>query len=554
MSPRPLGSAIHSPSLAVPLDESLFEWGPLPQTCVTLGPDGEELAWRGNEAWRRTFGGEAPWTEPLAHAVFMERVRRQPEGLMVEMALRDVEGALRHLLVTGRLVSVDGGAIVLASYQDVTVPREMAMNYLSDYREMVESAGDTILLLEDNRIIECNAAAERLFGRTRAELIGVHPSIFSPERQEDGQLSATLATQRIADAMSGVRTTFLWQHLRPDGSRFTAEVSFNPARSMTVTGEAARGRFVWVMRDVTEQQAAQAELASLNASLEARVQERTQALQSALESLQRAQGELVRAEKLASLGALVAGVAHELNTPIGNAVMVSSTLRDLHRQFERTVASGLKRSALSAFQAEGREALEVIERNLRRAAELITSFKQIAVDQSSYQRRPFELGEVLHELNLMLSPTLRRAQVALIDAVQPGLRMDSYPGPLTQVLMNLVDNAVMHAFEAPHSRRQVRITGEAVADRGVRITVADNGQGIPAELLPRVFDPFVTTKLGRGGSGLGLHIVYTLVTDLLGGRVAVDSEVGQGCTFTIDLPRHAPQPVSQAAVAGFSDG
>ena len=271
------------------------------------------------------------------------------------------------------------------------------------------------------------------------------------------------------------------------------------------------------------------------------MQERTQALQSAIEDLQRTQEELVRSEKLASLGSLVAGVAHELNTPIGNAVMVSSTLRDLQQQFDDSVAQGLKRSTLQQFQAQWREATEVVERNLRRAAELIASFKQVAVDQSSYQRRPFELGEVLHEMSLTLSPTLRRSQVELIDQVSSGIHMDSYPGPLTQVLMNLLNNAVVHAFENHPGPREVRIKGEALPNQRVRITVSDNGCGVPKAHLSRLFDPFFTTKLGRGGSGLGLHIVYTLITGPLGGRVKVSSAPGQGCTFTLELPDKAPQ-------------
>lgn len=239
-------------------------------------------------------------------------------------------------------------------------------------------------------------------------------------------------------------------------------------RNVLVGGAMVGKELMTSFVDVTLPRRAQAELEALNASLEGRVQERTQALQSAIDHLQRTQEELVRSEKLAGLGALVAGVAHELNTPIGNAVMVSSTLRDLQQQFDDSVTQGLKRSTLQQFQGHWREATEVIERNLRRAAELIASFKQVAVDQSSYQRRPFELGEVLHELHLTLSPTLRRSQVELIDEAPPGLRMDSYPGPLTQVLMNLVNNAVVHAFEGRPHPHQVRIRAEALPARRLR--------------------------------------------------------------------------------------
>ncbi len=656
----------------------LFEHAPLPQTCAVLAPDGGLSGWRGNLAWRDTFDSATPWIEPLVHAGFVHRLLTQEvsgEPQVLEMALSDRQGRVRQMLVAGRLLRIAGQMQLLSSYQDVTVQRAAAQASIGEYREMVESANDAILLVEHNLIIECNPAAELLFGRSRADLIGQHPGNLSPPYQEGGIPSMDLAQRRIADALSGVRRRFLWRHLRPDGSEFTAEVVLNPAHSLTDdSGQPRQGRFVSIMRDVTErlqaeqalkdsaerfqrlfelapvplalleprgrvlavnrqwtqllgytlaevpdiptwvelaypdqtyramalslweqalsavmdegremqptevqvrckdgqmrnvlvggamvgkelmtsfvdvtlQRRAQAELEALNASLESRVQERTQALQSAIDHLQRTQEELVRSEKLAGLGALVAGVAHELNTPIGNAVMVSSTLRDLQQQFDDSVTQGLKRSTLQQFQGHWREATEVIERNLRRAAELIASFKQVAVDQSSYQRRPFELGEVLHELHLTLSPTLRRSQVELIDEAPPGLRMDSYPGPLTQVLMNLVNNAVVHAFEGrPHPHR-VRIRAEALPAQRVRLTVTDNGCGVDPAHLSRLFDPFFTTKLGRGGSGLGLHIVYTLVTGLLGGSVQVSSQPGQGCTVTLDLPCEAPHAASSS--------
>lgn len=638
----------------------------------TEGRTGGLSGWRGNLAWRDTFDSATPWIEPLAYAGFVHRLRTQEvsgEPQVLEMALSDRQGRVRQMLVAGRLLRIAGQMQLLSSYQDVTVQRAAAQASIGEYREMVESANDAILLVEHNLIIECNPAAELLFGRSRADLIGQHPGNLSPPYQEGGNPSMDLAQRRIADALSGVRRRFLWRHLRPDGSEFTAEVVLNPAHTLTDdSGQPRQGRFVSIMRDVTErlqaeqalkdsaerfqrlfelapvplalleprgrvlavnrqwtqllgytlaevpdiptwvelaypdqtyramalslweqalsavmdqgremqptevqvrckdgqmrnvlvggamvgkelmtsfldvtlQRRAQAELEALNASLESRVQERTQALQSAIDHLQRTQEELVRSEKLAGLGALVAGVAHELNTPIGNAVMVSSTLRDLQQQFDDSVTQGLKRSTLQQFQGHWREATEVIERNLRRAAELIASFKQVAVDQSSYQRRPFELGEVLHELHLTLSPTLRRSQVELIDEAPPGLRMDSYPGPLTQVLMNLVNNAVVHAFDDRPHPHQVRIRAESLPAQRVRLTVTDNGCGVDPAHLSRLFDPFFTTKLGRGGSGLGLHIVYTLVTGLLGGSVQVSSQPDQGCTVTLDLPCEAP--------------
>ena len=287
-------------------------------------------------------------------------------------------------------------------------------------------------------------------------------------------------------------------------------------------------------------------LEALNAQLEQRVSERTSALKSAIDDLHRTRDELVRSEKLAGLGSLVAGVAHELNTPIGNAVIVASTLADQRKRFEAEAAEGLRKSTLTRFMGELHEGIEVMERNLRRAAELISGFKQVAVDQSSHQRRSFELAELVRELQLTLSPTLKRNGVRLHAEVPPGLHFDSHPGPLTQVLMNVINNAVAHAFET-QADAVVRLQAEAMPDGRVQITLSDNGRGIAPEHLPRVFDPFFTTRLGKGGSGLGLHIVYSLVTELLGGTVHIDSALGEGTTVTLTLPQNAPLGASSTA-------
>ncbi|HPW82985.1 MAG TPA: HAMP domain-containing sensor histidine kinase, partial [Rhodoferax sp.] len=182
-------------------------------------------------------------------------------------------------------------------------------------------------------------------------------------------------------------------------------------------------------------------------------------------------------------------------------------------------------------------------RNLQRAADLVVSFKQVAVDQTSSQRRRFELSEVVHEMVISLGPTLRRTPYEVVlDVPKIGLLLDSYPGPLGQTLGNLINNAVMHAFDG-RQNGTIRITGYRDVNGWIALRVEDNGQGIPAALLPRIFDPFVTTKMGRGGTGLGLHIAYNAVTTLLGGTLTVHSVQGQGTTFELHLPEQAPLAV-----------
>lgn len=290
---------------------------------------------------------------------------------------------------------------------------------------------------------------------------------------------------------------------------------------------------------LARERAAERRLRELNETLEQRVEERTLELSSALENLRRAQDELLQSEKLASLGALVAGVAHELNTPIGNAVTVSTTLVDAHRSFAEQIAGGLTRRGLEEFVADVGEGVQIIERNLERAAELIGSFKRLAVDQTSYQRRVFDLSELVREVMLAMRPTLRRTPFRLDEAVPEGLQLDSYPGPLGQILMNLVNNAVMHAFEGRQAGN-IRILAQVDVPGWVSLSVSDDGCGIPEALQKRIFDPFYTTRLGTGGSGLGLHITYRLVTDILGGRIEVQSASGLGASFVIRLPVSVP--------------
>lgn len=285
----------------------------------------------------------------------------------------------------------------------------------------------------------------------------------------------------------------------------------------------------------------------LNESLESRVAERTQELaeknrelETSLHALNAARDQLIQAEKLAGLGALVAGVAHELNSPIGNARVVGSSFADELKLFERSMDQGLRRSALDNFLAMARTAAELLERNLSRAAELIQSFKQVAVDQSSSQRRRFDLKLVVEEILMALAPAFKRRPIRLAVAIPEGITLDSYPGPLGQILTNLVNNALIHAY-AEDQAGTLRIEAAATETGLVMLSVADDGAGIAPEDLRRIFDPFFTTRLGQGGSGLGMHIVYTLVTGVLGGSIQVASAPGQGTRFRLDLPLVAPE-------------
>jgi signal transduction histidine kinase len=261
----------------------------------------------------------------------------------------------------------------------------------------------------------------------------------------------------------------------------------------------------------------------------------------AVDRLRDTQDRLVQNEKMASLGALVAGVSHEINTPIGIGVTAASTLAQLARSVDEKRAAGtLAPADVAEFAGLARESSQMILANLQRASELIQSFKQVAVDQASSERRRFDLGEYLNEVMLSLGPKLRRTPHVVALECQDNLVLDSYPGAFAQIVTNLVANSLLHGY-AEGQRGRIAIKAVRHGE-GVRLEYSDDGAGIAPEHLPRVFDPFFTTKRGQGGSGLGMHVVYNLVTRMLGGTIDLASRPGEGTRVTVTFPAVAGQP------------
>jgi PAS domain S-box-containing protein len=383
-------------------------------------------------------------------------------------------------------------------------------------------------------IIDANDAWCRQFGWRRADVIG----------RSAAELNLWTSRQDRDAALAQLATGFLdmeaWMRCA-DQRRILCRVSARTIRNGSLN------LMIWANEDITELRRTESSLRELNQTLEARVAQRTQALEAAnveltatLGRLESTRDELVRAEKMAALGSLVAGVAHELNTPLGNSLMAISTLRDDARVFRDGMSQGVRKAALDELLGRVEQATGIASRNLERAADLVTSFKQVAVDQTSSQRRRFDLAEVVSEIVLTLRPSFARTPYRIEVDVAPDLYLDSYPGPLGQILTNLMNNAVLHGFdERDHGTIVVR--GRHGQPGQVIMTVSDDGKGIPASLVDRIFDPFVTTRMGRGGTGLGLNIAFNVATGLLGGSLSVHSTEGHGATFTLTLPVRAPE-------------
>lgn len=388
----------------------------------------------------------------------------------------------------------------------------------------------------DGRYLDVNTAWEREFQYRKDEVLG--------RTSADIGLFATAADrQKWLDSFHDDDRSPQWdlKFRARDGS---ARHFFVSSERFQYGDESA---VISVSIDLTERERLKDELRTLNLTLETRVHSRTADLARANEELtatmnllRQTQDELVQKEKLASLGGLVAGVAHELNTPIGNALLAVSTLADQEPVMQAAVAgNALRRSQFEAFLRQTSQATALALRSLAHANELITSFKQVAVDQASERRRAFDLKSVLHEVIETLQPTLKSTGLTVSIQAEDGIRMDSFPGPLGQVLINLVNNASVHAF-APDSPGHIRVDAEREGLTGAVIRCRDNGVGIRAEIIGRIFDPFFTTKFGQGGSGLGLSISHRLVTQVLGGSIHVESSPGQGTLFTLRIPLVAP--------------
>lgn len=267
----------------------------------------------------------------------------------------------------------------------------------------------------------------------------------------------------------------------------------------------------------------------------------------ALAQLRAAQSHLILQEKMASLGSLVAGVAHEVNTPIGLSVTGATQLRADTQEIATALAQGkLTRSRLEAHIAVASELATLVERNAVRAAELIQSFKDVAVDQSSDARRSFEMRPYVTEVVANLSPRLRKGRHQVVIDIPDGILLDGYPGGLAQVITNLIINSLVHGYPDPRPAH-IRIQVRRLPDDRIELDYRDDGIGIPEPVRQRIFEPFFTTKRGSGGSGLGLHLVYNIVTLRLGGTVTVSDHAEGGARFLIILPLRAPDPESGTA-------
>ena len=395
----------------------------------------------------------------------------------------------------------------------------------------------------DGEVILANPVSADWLGVPQDQLVGKKAEDFLPPN-----VAARSKALDLSVAETGVPDTFETRLDCADGKARDLLVTRFPVFSGN--GELlGLGAF---NIDVTEQRTVERLLRDMNNELEALVEERTFELQTANAELKRALDEiqettqkLIDAEKLASLAPMVAGVAHEINTPIGTGVTASSLIRDKVLMLREQVSSGqLTRGVLEEAVSNIDESSSILLKNLERANQLIRSFKQVSADQSGPADRRFALREHLEQVLLTLAPRFRRAGMTVDLQCAADLSLETDPGALAQVVTNLLVNAAEHAYAGDQSgTASIRVT------QGVektRIEVRDEGRGIAPADLQNIFVPFFTTRRGEGGTGLGLAIVYNTVTGNLQGEVACESTPGEGTVFTIDIPNRLSAPPHDA--------
>lgn len=451
--------------------------------------------------------------------------------------------SFRHLAIYFVVLISAGGLLVLGQGRQARALREsnLALGKLNDeigkarqrLFDAVASTSEGFAIFDaDDRLLLCNAKYKDLFlppsggdiaPGDRFETIlrnAVEGGLISTEDEPvDAWIDQRLARHRDPGAPFSQR--------RPNGRWVQASER-----------KTSDGGTVTMHTDITELKRAEDDLRAAKDRAE-----------EAYDDLEAANASLIQAEKMASLGGLVAGVAHEINTPVGVTLTAATHLEEKVHAIGKAFASGqLKRSDFESYIELSGETVKIIVSNLNRATELIQSFKQVAVDQTSDDWRQFDLGEYINELLRSLGPSLRTETHPVRVDCPAGFLLASYPGALAQILTNLLINSMTHAYDAGQSG-ELSITVREPRPGVARLVYSDDGKGISATDQAKIFDPFFTTRRGSGGSGLGLHLVFNLVTQTLGGSISVESEPGRGASFVIEFPKAILDPEKAAGAS-----
>jgi PAS domain S-box-containing protein len=462
-----------------------------------------------------------------ARAEYQFLMRRDGMVRGFEYQVRRRDGAIRWVSNSATVVRDETGEIVRyeGTARDIT-DQKRAEDAIAEGRRLLQQVIDTVPAVIN---VKDRQLRYVMMNHYMAGILGIEPTEAIGRTASD-LMSGHNAQKTDEDDMrvlqAGRELGFYEEEYR-DSAGHLRHWLVNKLPILNAKGEIEN--IVTVALDIGERKRGELEMRKARDDAEA-----------ALLNLRETQNSLIEAEKLAALGRLVAGVAHEVNNPIGISLTVASSLERKAALFTSELAHGdLRRSRLNEFLEASRDASAQLVANLSRAAELITSFKQVAADRNYSDQRTFDLGDLTEQVVTSLRPGLRKHHLTLSVDCQPNITLNSYPGPYGQVLTNLFLNAVAHAFPDGRPGAVDILVRESGRD-DVEIIFSDNGCGMSLDVRRRAFDPFFTTRRDQGGTGLGLHIVYNIVTNRLGGRLDLDSELGRGTRIQIILPRVAP--------------
>ena len=472
------------------------------------------------------------YVDAAARQQYQQLMQRDGTVRDYEYQVRSRDGTALWLSDSATVVRNDEGEVIRyeGTVRDIT-DQKRAEDAIAEGRRLLQMVIDTVPAVIN--VKERNLRYV-LMNRYMAGIFGIEPqdAIGQTTAELMSRYGAAKTDENDKRVLSARRELGFYEEEYKDAAGNMRQWLVNKLPILDAQGDIEN--IVTVALDIGERKRSEQEMRKARDSAEA-----------ALRNLRETQNSLIEAEKLAALGRLVAGVAHEVNNPVGISLTVASALERKTANFAMQVERGdLRRSSLNDFLNTARDASSQLVANLNRAAELIQSFKQVAADRNYSDQRTFDLGDLTEQVVMSLRPGLRKHNLTLNVDCEPNLMMNSYPGPYGQVLTNLFLNAVAHAF--PDGKAgEVEIQVHASGNDYVEVIFADNGCGMSLDVRRRAFDPFFTTRRDQGGTGLGLHIVYSIVTNRLGGRLSLDSAPGNGTRIQMILPRVAP--LEQAA-------
>ncbi len=498
-----------------------------------------------NPALARMMGYETPeeliratldiartiYVDPSARAEYQLRMERDGMVREFEYQVRQRHGSILWLSDSATAVRDDAGKVTRyeGTVRDIT-DQKRAEAAIEEGRRLLQQVIDTVPAVINVKDTQLRYV---LMNRYMAGIFGIEPSDAIGRTTADlmSRYGARKTDENDRRVLAAGKDLGFYEEEYLDSAGAMRQWLVNKLPLRNAGGEIER--IVTVALDIGERKRGELEMRKAKDAAEA-----------ALRNLRETQNSLIEAEKLAALGRLVAGVAHEVNNPVGISLTVASSLERKIAMFAEEVARGeLRRSSLNDFVESNRDAAAQLVANLNRAAELIQSFKQVAADRNYSDQRVFDLADLTEQVVMSLKPALRKQNLALSVDCEPNLMMNSFPGPYGQVLTNLFFNSVAHAFPGGGGGA-VKIKAKAAGDDHVEILFTDDGCGMSPDVRRRAFDPFFTTRRDQGGTGLGLHIVYSIVTNRLGGRINLNSAPGEGTWIQIVLPRVAPMELA----------